>query len=863
MAPEQWHVALLGGFCITRNDSVGDGRDETRIAHFRTRKTAALLAYLVLNPRRHSRDTLTDTFWPDADFDAARASFRVALSHLRKSLGETFLGVDRNTIGIVAPFACDVTAFEQASRAKRWDEARRLYKGPLLPGFWEDWIVAERERLEVLYETVLQQSAVAPLEPPLALPVTPSRFFGREDEIEQMASLLTENRLVTLLGAGGIGKTRLSIAAARRHAALFPGGVWFVPLEGVREAERILPAVRDALGLPRDPKTAPLEQIARCLIGPLPCLLVLDNFEQVAALGAPTVSLLLARVPNLTCLVSSRRRLGVPGERQKSVAPLPEAQSVALFRDRAGEADLSAQAATNEAVAALCRDLEGVPLAIELCAARAGVFTVTEMRVRLAERFALLTSSDASRTLRHRSLFAAMDWSYRLLTLEQRRFFVGLSVFRGGWTHEAAESVCEEPSAAEILAQLRERTLVAGTQESGQIRFRMLESLREFGGERLTKGEQTRLESRHAAFFLSAAERGNAMLSSGAAARTLDGFEADHDNYRAAFERLDARDRLRFCSEFWKFWEIRGHFAEGSRRLTAALAGCPRSGDLRAKVLSGLGALAYAQGDHAAALSTQEEAVAIAEDLSVAAKARNNLGLTFLRLGRLAEAQASFEQTRRFFAGTGNREGESAALNNLGIVRRRQGDFEGAREALEAAILLDQEVGNQQSLAYALNSLGLVLIALGRRDEAEARLGASLALKRELNDRAGVVSSLFNLGVLAAEREQFPKARRLQCEALELRRELGLRHGILESLGGFAGLALAEGEPKSAAILLGAQIALGIALSAPLAPEEQEQAQKELRAALGHEDFKSALGRGTAMTLEEAIAFALASGSGE
>ncbi|MBC7805384.1 MAG: tetratricopeptide repeat protein, partial [Akkermansiaceae bacterium] len=788
-----WRVELLGGFCLKRGDE--------SVTHFRTRKAAALIAFLILHPQRHSRDALSDLLWPDADFDDARASFRGTLSHIRKALGTDFLQTTRDTVGIAAPFTCDATDFERAVNAKRWKDAGQLYRGELLPGFWDDWVLAERQRLETLFDTVQQKIDHTRPVPHVFLPEEPNHFFGREEEIGQTATLLGEHRLVTLLGPGGVGKTRLSIATARRHAALYPGGIWFVSLSDVREAERLLPTVRDVLGLPRDAKADPGDQIADRLSGESPCLLILDNFEQITPLGAPILASLIARVANLTCLVTSRRRLGLPGERQAAVAPLGEAASVALFCDRA-------QTAAVAETADLCRDLEGIPLSIELCAARAGVFTIAEMRAQLTNPFTLLSSSDSDKSSRHRSLFAAIQWSYGLLTTEQRQFFARLSAFRGGWTLEAAESICEERSVAEYLSQLRERSLLVAEETEGRIRFRLLESLRSFAQGLFTPDERAELHKRHLEYYLSFAKECHTRLDSVDTAQALDRLEADHDNFRAALDRSDSEGKLRLVAQLWKFWEIRGHFSEGRQRIAAALAVSSGGGDTRAQALSGLGALAYAQGDHETALSAQEEAIGIARDGSVAAKARNNRALILLRLGRLTEAEQSFADARDFFVAAGNRVGESATLSNLGIVRRRLGDFEGARSALEAAIRLDRDVGNQQSLAFALNGLALVEARSGQFDEAERHFTESLAIKRALNDRAGIVSALANLGTLATEQSKFALAMSLQSEALVLRIELGLQHGILESLGGFSLLASATGEPIRAATLLGAQVAL-------------------------------------------------------
>ena len=889
MTAARWKIELLGGLCVSGG---------VRVTHFRTRKAASLLAYLILHPKRQSRETLTDAFWPDADFDAARTSFRVSLTHIRKELGDDFLDAGRDTIAIAAPFVCDVVEFEQAVRAKRWNDAARLYSGPLLPGFWDDWIVTERERLEALYETVRQHISEAMPELPLHLPPDLNRFFGREDEIEQMGEMLTQNRLVTLLGPGGIGKTRLSLAAARRHAALFPGGLWFVSLADVMTPERILPTIRDSLDLPRNATETPLTQIAERLKGELHCLLILDNFEQIAAQGASLVPSLLSRTPNLTVLVSSRRRLGVPGERQKTVSPLAPEASVALFSDRAS-------VAPSEDIAALCRELEGVPLAIELCAARAGVFSVAEMREKLTERFALLASTDTEKTARHRSLFAAMDWSYRLLTPEQRRFFGGLSAFRGGWTREAAERVCDEPSASEYLGQLRERSLILSEELDGSIRFRMLESLREFAEERLSKGERRELERRHTDFFRDFALECEPKLSGADSKAWLDRLEADHENLRIV------PASVAFASALWWFWYQHGHWTEGRARLASALQEpLPTESEAiknRAKALDGAGVLSYSQGDYETALTLGEGSLALRREIGFqkgVASSLNNLGNILRDKGDYAGAKARYEEGLRVSQELGNaaftaslslslgvvlaeqgdsesakryyrqslrarREigdlpGVSVALNNLGNLAIEACDYGAAKVSYRESLSIGREIGDHRMIAYAAGNLSSVFVEEGDLAQAQTLLEESLAIRRELGDRQGIAYCLDSLGMIAQIRGEFAQARTLYVESLTLRRELEDRRSAAQTLEAMASLDAAQGATTRAAQLWGAAEALREEVGAPLPLNERLRNEKQIaaaRAASNAETFAVAWREGRALTLEQALALALASDS--
>ena len=346
---------------------------------------------------------------------------------------------------------------------------------------------------------------------------------------------MPSTRLVTLTGPGGSGKTRLALEATRQitdhTGSRFLGPVCFVPLADLSDARLIPAAIAEALALPRADDAEPLGQIVAALAGLPPALLILDNFEHLVERGAPLILALLTRLPALTCLVTSRRRLSLPGERECPVPPLsvpplflpdaPEtpalvaqAAGVQLFVDRAQATrpDFQLTRGNAAAVAALCRSLEGIPLAIELVAARAMALTPAQMNARLVQRFELLTSRREDKENRHRSLWAALAWSYDLIPPPLRRFFAGLSVFRGGCTAEAAQAVCEEPSALECLTQLRERSLVIVEHEGAEPRFRLLETLREFAGEQLTEGHRERLRARHEEWFLGLAEESRSAL---------------------------------------------------------------------------------------------------------------------------------------------------------------------------------------------------------------------------------------------------------------------------------------------------------------------------------------------------------------
>ncbi|HEX8958725.1 MAG TPA: BTAD domain-containing putative transcriptional regulator, partial [Solirubrobacterales bacterium] len=426
------------------------------------------------------------------------------------------------------------------------------------------------------------------------LPLQLTRFFGREKEIERIERLLKQDgaRIVTLTGPGGTGKTRLAIEAAGRLLDHFDGAVWFVAAADLSDASVLPDAIHDAMRLPRSGGGDPLAEVVEAL-SHQPALLILDNLEQVVDGGAEAVRELAARLPSLAVIATSRQVLGVDGEREFVVDPLPVPsgpvsaerlglyESVRLFVDRAQavKPDFQVTNGNAPAVAELCVRLEGIPLAIELAAARASVLSPTQMLYQLGNRFEFLVSRRRGVAERQRTLRAAVDWSYRLLSPDLQRFFARLSVFRGGCTVESAESVCEEPLALDALAQLRESSLVLTETcpTCGRMRFRLLETLREYAWGRLSAEEQSEIERRHAAHFDELAEQAEPYLTGPDQATWLAHLDAEHDNLRAALGWADrsgeAEMRLRLAGSLWRFWSVRGYFAQGRRALEDALAG--------------------------------------------------------------------------------------------------------------------------------------------------------------------------------------------------------------------------------------------------------------------------------------------------
>ena len=865
---ESWRIQLLGGLTARRGDE--------EISRFATSRVGSLLARLALAAGRpHGREELADLLWPDADGDAARLNLRVALASLRKQLEPpgtppgSVLVADRTSVRLNS-HACQTDAgdFEAALKAagraptasgkrQALDEAVALFRGELLPGFYDEWVLEERERLNAAFEEAChRRSSLPPAPPPAAgeekgadgetigFPLSFTRFFGREDDCARLAQWLAdpETRLLTLSGPGGAGKTRLATEVARAARASFPGPACFVPLADLSDAGGLPGAIAHALGLPRSPSAEPLDQVVAALTAQPPALLVLDNLEHLVERAAPLVLALLTRLPALTCLATSRRRLGLPGEREYPVPPLPlpdpdgtpeqigQSASARLFVDRARAArpDFQLSRANAGDVAALCRRLEGLPLAIELVAARASALSPAAMNERLDHPFELLTSRRGDKGGRHRSLWAATAWSYDLLPPPLRRFFVGLSVFRGGCAPEDAASTCDEPQALEMLTQLRERSLAVAEDAGADLRFRLLESLREFAGEQLDPAGASDLARRHAARFLQLAEETYPLLFGPDQARWLDRLEADHENLRGALawwlddpEAVD--ESLRLSAALWRFWAVRGHYATGRERLGRALARQGGTLALRAKAANAAGNLARAQGDY-------------------------------------GEAERLFGEALPIMRHTGHQPAVGTLLCNLGMVAMHREEYDRAISLYAESLALRREIGEEHGAAFSLQCLGMVASHQSRYGDARAFYEESLAIWSGMENAGGRMWALSGLADVALESGDNGEAARLYVETLRLSLRLGDQEALVFLLAAFARLALRAGLPVRAATLIGASE--GVRARTGLQPPPKSAAdlaaiRAEVRVALPESEFTPAWAAGQALPSDQAAAYAL------
>jgi predicted ATPase/DNA-binding SARP family transcriptional activator len=703
------------------------------------------------------------------------------------------------------------------------------------------------------------------------LPPTFTRFFGRDRDLAWLRERLLgdETRLVTMTGPGGTGKTRLALEVARRLEEPFHGAVWFVPLQGLTEAKLVPGAVADALNLARSPYLAPLDQVAAALARHT-CLLVLDGYEHLVDEGAAIVRALLEHAPPSKCLVTSQRTLGLTGEVEFHVPPLrvplgphhveslTECESVRLFTDRAQAVrpDFRVTPANAQVVGELCEQLEGIPLAIELAAARAQVMTPAQILGQLGHRLDFLVSRKRDTPDRHRTLRAAFDWSYDALGTELQRFFRQLSVFRGGWTVGAAEAVCAESEALEYLERLRESSLVLlkeGPDEAGEVRCGFLETLREYAEEHLVGAEGVAARRRHAEYHLALAEQAQDHYRGRHEKEWMDRLEAEHDNLRVALAWFgcapagEEEGELRLASALGEFWVVRGHLAEGRARLGEALgrssAGQPSGARADAlcqaalfaetqadyatvsalaeeslhasreaanqrgvaRALLRLGSAALFDGDRARAKTVLGQAVSIARalgDRCAAAEGLCGLGDTAVAEGQVAAARTHFEEALGLCREVGWMYGAARSLLSLGAVALDQGEYPAARALLEETLTVLRRLGGTRFLAPCLLSLGGVAVCEGDTVSARVLLAEGVAIYRELGARMHLPSSLQWLAVVARAQGETAEAQVLLEESLVGYREQGNRRGMASAMGDLGLLAAEQGDAAAAGPLL-------------------------------------------------------------
>lgn len=689
---------------------------------------------------------------------------------------------------------------------------------------------------------------------PHNLPPELTSFIGRGREIAEVRKHLEEARLLTLTGPGGCGKTRLALRVAADVVDAFESGVWWVELASLADPDLVPQTVARALGVHEAPDR-PLVEVLVEYLEPGRMLLVLNNCEHLIDACAALVETLMRGCPNLRVLATSREALGLAGEtawlvpslstpeprRPPTPGGLARYEAVRLFveRTRAVVPDFAPTEANAPAVAALCRRLDGVPLAIELAAARMKVLTVGQILARLDDSFGVLRSTSRSSLPRHQTLRATIDWSHVLLPEAEQALFRRLSVFVGGFTLSAAEAVCagdglESYEVLDLLSGLADKSLVLVAERDDEARYRMLETVRQYGREKLEgSGEELAVRRRHAGFFLDLAEEAEPALLGPEQGAWLERLEVEHDNLRAALgwfaQNGDPGRGFRLGSALWRFWWLQGHFTEGRAQLEALLElpGAEARTEARAKALYVLGVLACRQADYAA--------------------------------GNQAEAHAYQQESLEIYRELRDEPHTAEVLRELGRISIELGNWATASSFLEESLRLERESGSEHGVALTLNSLGW--LAHFRRENAVARplFERARATFRELRDDLYADICLFFLGRIATDEGDYAEAHALLSATVDER----LPHYpwvIPPLLEAFAGLGAAQGQAARALRLAGAATALRESLGVSRAPAWRADLKRRLEPAwraLDEGAGAAAWEEGKTLAPEEAVAFAL------
>jgi predicted ATPase/DNA-binding CsgD family transcriptional regulator len=712
-----------------------------------------------------------------------------------------------------------------------------------------------------------------------SLPVALSSLVGRQAELDTLATLVPRARLLTIVGTGGCGKTRLALAVAERCQPEFTGGVRWVGLETLVDP-RLLPAmVGTAVSVPESPGEDAVAAVCRCLASHK-VLLVLDNCEHVVERCAELAEQLLRCCPSLTILATSRELIGASGERVFRLGGLEipgarpaeeSSDALTLFAERAEAISpgFRLDTAGLRAAGQLCRLLDGLPLALELAAARVGSLGLAEIVARLAEGQQVLRHPGRTAPVRHQTLNATLDWSHRLLSRDEQALFRRLSVFPGSFSLLAAELVTssgevERKNVVELLAALVDKSLVHVAGQGLEQRYRLLNTVQQYARARLAEsGELAAIQRAHGEFYLALAEQARAGLEGADQSRWLQRLAMEHDNLSAALARqlpADPESGGRLAAMLWPYWYRRGSYQEARCWLEqATLAGGQMSGEVRADVLTGAGVLAFLQCDYPAAAERLRQAQALYERQGHLA----GTATTLQRLGSIAREQGHYPQARQLhqqslatWSELGDAAGVAASEDYLGFVAWLEGNADEAELRCARALAYFEGTGRRQEAAAALVNMGVAAHYAGEDERASARLRRALELSREIDYLEGVAWTLHELGIIADRSD--PGAATMLADSLTIHVQLGDRWraaSVLETIAGRC----AGSAPADAARLLAASHRLRQALTAPVPPAERpahDAALATTQAALGAAEFGQCWNEGLSLPLDAAVELA-------
>jgi non-specific serine/threonine protein kinase len=783
------------------------------------------------------RNILPGQTWTEAIIDGINASQVMVLLYSAASnaspqvLREIERAVSKG-LGLIAFRAEDVPlskAMEYLISVSHWHDATT---GPL--EFHLDKLVESVKALlavrGVVSEPMLPRSAEpAPTAPPPAqpqhnLPVSLTSFVGRARELTEIKEQLTSARLLTLLGAGGSGKTRLALQAASEVLPDYPDGVWLVELAALSDPNLLAQEVADVLKVKEQPGQSLLQTLTEALAN-RKLLLILDNCEHLLAGCAQFADRLLRQCRGIAMLATSREGLNISGEHLYRVQalevpdltalpPLEElgqTAAVRLFVERATAARpgfaLTAENAVG--VVRICRQLDGLPLALELAAARVRALPIEQLEVRLNDRFRLLTGGSRTALPHQQTLRALIDWSYDLLQESEQALLCRCSVFSGGWTLEAAEQVCagaassapdngrtiEDWEVLDLMTALSDKSLAIYEETGGVARYHMLETIRQYAVERLAghPGGADVWSRQHRDYYLQLAEQGHPHITGPEPAHWLERFESENDNFRQALSALHedaqgAEDELRLVRALQPFWMARGYLTEG-RSLSEQALNRPEASArtiIRADACDGAGTLANMQGDYTEAVRRFTEGLEIRreqENREGVARSLNNLGQVSAHLGDHETARRNYEESLELHKALGNRDGIANLLQDLGVLAFYQGDHEAAERSFKEALALRRAAG-ETNLIRLLTNLGVIAENRGDYEAARRSYEEGLRQAREVKDRFAINVQLYQMGNLTHLLGEHEQAIQFLEESLALSRDLGDRYGTALALQG-------------------------------------------------------------------------------